>query len=61
MTDRNKWVPWEPLVGLRVGALGGAVIGAVLAVIFGTGWAWLIFVIGLVGGIGGYWYGQEPE
>lgn len=44
--------PYDPLIGLRVGALAGGVLGAVGAVI--TQVEWLILIGGIGGGTVGY-------
>lgn len=48
--------PYDPLNGLRVGALAGGLLGAIAAAIVGLGYAWLILVGAALGGAIGYWY-----
>ena len=46
--------PYDALNGLRVGALAGAVLGFVIAVLSPLG-AWVLFVTAAVGAAVGYW------
>jgi len=46
--------PYDRLNGLRVGALVGAILGAIAAV--PTGLLWLIVPGAAVGGAAGWWY-----
>jgi hypothetical protein len=48
--------PYDPLNGLRVGALSGGLTGAVAAVVIGPVYAWLVLVGAVAGGAIGYWY-----
>ncbi len=46
--------PWDPVNGLRVGALVGALVGAGIAAIAGSVAGWLIGGGALLGGAVGY-------
>jgi uncharacterized protein YcfJ len=61
--ERSNWVPWDPLVGLRVGAIIGALVGVAITAIAGSSFAWVIIVAGALGGGFGYWYqrNRRPE
>ena len=43
--------PYDALTGLRIGAIAGAMLGAIVALAIGTGMVWLIVVTGAIGGI----------
>jgi uncharacterized membrane protein len=46
--------PYAALFGLRIGAMTGALLGALVALAIGTGMVWLIVAAGAVGGFAGY-------
>ncbi len=46
--------PYDPLNGLRVGALTGGIIGAVIAGLTDIG-IWFVFLMAIVAGAIGYW------
>jgi uncharacterized protein YcfJ len=46
--------PYDPLNGFRVGAMAGALLGALGVLVLGTGAIWLIFVGATGGGLIGY-------
>jgi uncharacterized protein YcfJ len=48
--------PYDPLNGLRVGALSGGLMGAVATATTSAGYAWLVLVGAVAGGATGYWY-----
>ena len=48
--------PYDPLNGLRVGALSGGLMGAIATFATGAGYAWLVLVGAGVGGAVGYWF-----
>lgn len=53
-------MPYDPFNGMRVGGLAGALIGGGLFVL--TGFAWLILVWAIAGGVLGYlWEKRQIE
>lgn len=44
----------DPINGLRVGALAGGLLGALITVLTSTSYAWIVLVLGVVGGVIGY-------
>lgn len=44
----------DPINGLRVGALAGGLLGALVTVLTGTSYAWVVLVLGVSGGAIGY-------
>ena len=53
--------PWDPLNGLRIGALAGAVIGVSLTLITPASGIWLMVVGAIVGGAIGYWSEKRKQ
>lgn len=45
---------YDPVNGVRIGALSGALLGAAAVVVLGGDHPWLILVVGLVGAAMGY-------
>lgn len=45
----------DPINGLRVGALAGGLLGALVTVLSSPSNAWTVFVLGTIGGAVGYW------
>ncbi len=45
----------DPVNGLRVGMLAGGLLGALITVLTSVGYAWLVFALGLIGGVIGFW------
>lgn len=45
----------DPVNGLRIGMLAGGLLGALITVLTSVGYAWLVFVLGLIGGVIGFW------
>lgn len=60
MSEKNEYVlppgrqPYDPLNGLRVGAITGGVIGALIAGLTDIG-IWLAFLLAIVAAAIGYW------
>lgn len=60
MGDENEYTlppgrqPYDPLNGLRIGALTGGIIGAVIAGLTGVG-IWFVFVAAIAAAAIGYW------
>ena len=46
--------PYDPLNGLRIGALTGGIIGAVIAGLTNVG-IWFVFLLAIVAAVTGYW------
>ena len=46
--------PYDTLNGLRIGAVAGALLGAIVALVVGSGMVWLIIALGAIGGFLGY-------
>lgn len=46
--------PYDALNGLRIGAVAGALLGAIVALLVGQAMVWLILVAGAIGGFLGY-------
>lgn len=46
--------PYDPLNGLRVGALTGGIVGAVIAGLTDLG-LWFVFLVAIVAAAVGYW------
>lgn len=46
--------PYDALTGLRIGAMAGALLGAIVALVFGSAMVWLILAMGAIGGFLGY-------
>jgi uncharacterized membrane protein len=46
--------PYDALNGLRIGAVAGALLGAIVALLFGSAMVWLILALGAIGGFLGY-------
>jgi uncharacterized protein YcfJ len=46
--------PYDALNGLRIGAVAGALLGAIVALVLGSAMVWLILAIGAIGGYLGY-------
>lgn len=44
----------DPVNGLRVGALAGGLLGALVTALTSTSYAWVVLVLGVVGGVLGY-------
>jgi uncharacterized protein YcfJ len=44
----------DPINGMRVGALAGGLLGALFTVVTTTSLAWMVLVLGVVGGAIGY-------
>lgn len=44
----------DPINGLRVGALAGGLLGALVTVLTSTAYAWMVLLFGLAGGAIGY-------
>lgn len=47
--------PWDPINGLRVGAIAGAAVGAVAVAVSGVANFWVIALPAVVGAGLGYW------
>lgn len=47
--------PYEQIVGLRVGALAGGLIGALATAVAGVRYAWLVLAFAVVGAAAGVW------
>ena len=47
--------PYDPLVGLRVGAIAGGIFGVVLVAISSLASFWVVVVGAVIGGAVGYW------
>ncbi len=47
--------PWDPINGLRVGGVAGAMLGGGATALTGLASAWLIVVGAVIGGGIGYW------
>jgi hypothetical protein len=48
--------PYDPLNGLRVGALAGGVVGVLPAAILGPRAAWTMLIGAVIGGAVGFWW-----
>jgi hypothetical protein len=46
--------PYDPLNGMRVGALAGGIVGAVIAGLTDLGF-WFVFLVAIVAAAVGYW------
>ena len=46
--------PYDPLNGLRIGALAGGVLAVIPIALLGFGFAWLMVVGAAIGGAAGY-------
>ncbi len=44
----------DPINGLRVGALAGGLLGAVITALTSTSYVWIVLVLGVAGGVIGY-------
>ena len=44
----------DPINGLRVGALAGGLLGAVIILLTSASYAWVVLVLGVTGGAIGY-------
>ncbi len=44
----------DPINGLRVGALAGGLLGAVIILLTSASYAWVVLVLGVAGGAIGY-------
>lgn len=44
----------DPINGLRVGALAGGLLGALITLLTSTAYAWIVLAFGVVGGAIGY-------
>lgn len=44
----------DPVNGLRVGALAGGLLGALITVLTSSSYAWVVLVLGVAGGAIGY-------
>ncbi len=44
----------DPINGLRVGALAGGLLGALVTLVTSTSYAWVVLVLGIAGGAIGY-------
>lgn len=53
-TQHGRMALHDPINGLRVGALAGGLLGALVTVVTGTSYAWLVLVLGVAGGAVGY-------
>ncbi len=47
---------YDPLNGLRVGALAGGLIGAIVTAVTSIAFVWLVVAGAVLGGAVGYWY-----
>jgi len=47
--------PWDPLNGLRIGALAGGLLGASTVALIGSGGVWVVLTGAAAGGAIGYW------
>jgi hypothetical protein len=45
----------DPINGLRVGALAGGLLGALITAMTSVTNAWLVMLIGVIGGAVGFW------
>ena len=52
---------YDKLVGLRVGALTGGIIGIALVAVLGGSFSWLIIPFALAGAVGGYLWQTADE
>ena len=50
----RQW--YDPLNGIRVGGLAGAVLGGIATAVTGVAYVWLIAVGAFAGAAFGYWY-----
>ena len=46
--------PYDPINGMRVGTLVGAILGAIVAGLTDLGF-WTVIVLAVIGGAAGYW------
>lgn len=53
--------PWDPVNGLRIGALTGGLIGAALIALSGVASFWIIACCGAIGGGVGYWSEKRKQ
>lgn len=59
--------PYDPLIGFRVGAIAGGILGAILVAISSLASFWVVVVAAAIGGAVGYWTekfklsGEEPD
>ena len=53
--------PWDPANGLRVGALSGGLVGALVIALTGFTHFWVIAVTGLLGGAVGFWSEKRKQ
>lgn len=53
--------PYDKLVGLRVGALTGGIIGIALVAVLGGSLPWLIIPFAVAGAAGGYFWQAADE
>lgn len=44
----------DPINGLRVGALAGGLLGALVTLVTSTSYAWVVLVLGIAGGAIGH-------
>ena len=47
--------PYDPLVGFRVGAIAGGILGVILVAISSLASFWVVLVAAAIGGAIGYW------
>ncbi len=45
----------DPINGLRVGALAGGLLGAVVTALSSPSNAWTVLLFGTIGGVAGFW------
>jgi hypothetical protein len=53
--------PWDPANGLRIGALGGALVGGAIVALSGVLSFWIVAGSGVVGGGIGYWNEKKKQ
>lgn len=53
--------PYDKLVGLRVGALTGGIVGIAFVAVLGGSLPWLIIPFALAGAVGGYLWQAADE
>ena len=59
--------PYDPLVGLRVGAIAGGILGVILLAISSLASFWFVVIGAVAGGAIGYWTerfklsGEDPD
>jgi len=59
--------PYDPLVGFRVGAIAGGILGVVVVAISSLASFWVVVVAAAIGGAVGFWTekskmsGEDPD